>query len=101
MCERAGCTVYIASDGPEGVKLFREHAQEIALVLLDMTMPRMGGPEVFQELRYMRPDVRVLLMSGHNEREATSSFVGKVLAGFLKKPISLASLYGKMQALLD
>ncbi len=101
MCESAGCAVLTAKDGKEGVEAFREHAHEISLVMLDMTMPHMGGPETFQAIRKIQPDARVVLMSGHNEVEAASRFVGKGLAGFLQKPISLSSPYGKMQEVLD
>jgi len=101
MCESAGCTVLTANDGREGVEVFREYGQEIGVVLLDMTMPLMSGPEAFRNFRRIQPDARVVLMSGHSEHEATSRFNGKGLAGFLQKPIGLATLYAKMQEVLD
>lgn len=101
MCENAGCTVLTANHGREGVEVFREHAQEIDIVLLDMTMPYMSGTEAFREIRRIQPDARVILMSGHNEQEATSRFAGKGLAGFLQKPIAMAALFEKMQEVLD
>ena len=100
MCENVGCTVLTANDGREGIEVFRGHAPEIDLVLLDMTMPHMSGQEAFGNLRRIKPDVRVILISGHNEQEATSRFAGKGLAGFLQKPIGLLTLYGKMQEVL-
>jgi CheY-like chemotaxis protein len=53
---------------------------------MDLTMPRMDGRQAFVELRRIRGDVRVVLMSGFNEQEALSQFSGKGLAGFLPKP---------------
>ena len=101
MCENVGCTVLTAKDGGEGVDVFRQHAEQVALILLDMTMPHMAGPETFRMIRSMEPDAQVILMSGHDEVEATSLFVGKGLAGFLQKPISMRALYEKMQELME
>ena len=72
--------------------------QEISLVLLDMRMPMMNGDEVFRELRRIRSDVRVILMSGYSEQHATSSFGEKGPVGFLQKPFSPEGLVQKLQA---
>jgi len=90
--QRAGATVLLASDGREAVRLFRQHAAEIRLVLLDMTMPNMNGEEAFQEIRRIRPDAVVLLSSGYNETDATSHFAGKGLAWFIQKPYRQSDL---------
>ncbi|MBE7560041.1 response regulator [bacterium] len=92
MLERLGFTVLVASDGQEGVEIFRQHADEVRAVLLDMTMPHMDGEEAFRELRRIRPDVRVVLSSGYNEQDATNRFAGKGLAGFIQKPYCLEDL---------
>ena len=101
MLERSGFTVLTAPDGREGLALFREHANEVTFVLLDMTMPHMGGDETFRELRRIRADVRVVLMSGYTEEEITSRFAGKGLAGFLHKPFTPQRLRAKLQLILD
>ncbi|TAK28983.1 MAG: PAS domain S-box protein [Myxococcaceae bacterium] len=98
--ERAGFTVLLACDGVEGVERFREHQGEIAAVLLDVTMPRMGGEETFLELRRIRGDVRVLLSSGYSGQEAMSRFAGMGLAGFVEKPFCPQSLLDKLHAVL-
>jgi len=84
--ERKGFRVLTAADGREAVEVYREHLEEIRLVLLDMTMPHLSGEEVFREMRYLNPGIKVVLSSGYNEQEATNRFVGKGLAGFLQKP---------------
>jgi len=101
MLERQGFFVLTAQDGPEGIQRFREHAESIAAVLLDMTMPRMGGEVVFRELRRIRPGVRVILCSGYNEQDATSRFPGKGLAGFIRKPYGLGELIGVIRRVLE
>ncbi len=70
----------------EGVALFEARRGEIDAVLLDMSMPRMGGEEAFRRMRALDPGVRVVLTSGYNEQHATSRLVGKGLAGFVQKP---------------
>lgn len=84
--EEMGFTLLKASDGEQGVALFRQHQEEIKLVLLDMTMPKMDGVEAFREIQRIRPGAKVILSSGYNEQDATNRFAGKGLAGFIQKP---------------
>ncbi len=99
--EERGLRVLTAADGREAVDVFRRHAGEIDLVVLDMTMPGMGGEETFGELRRIRPDVRVILSSGYNEQEAVNRFAGKGLAGFLHKPYRPSELVERVRQLLE
>lgn len=87
-----GYDVKEAADGREALAVYAEHGQDIKLVLLDLTMPHMGGEETFGELRRMKSDLPVVLMSGYTEDEVTSLFAGKGITGFLQKPFSLDSL---------
>jgi len=87
--ELAGFKVLEAVDGVEGFGAFVRHRSSISLVLLDLTMPRMGGDEVFQEIHKVAPDMPVVLMSGYSEQEATSAMASRGLAGFLPKPCSI------------
>ncbi len=86
MLERLGFQVLQADDGLQALQIYRHHADAIRLVILDMTMPRLNGEETFRELRRLNPKIKVILISGYNEQEATSHFAGKGLAGFLQKP---------------
>jgi len=95
--ERMGFTVLTARDGREAISVFQEHADEIACVLLDLTMPNMDGVEAFQQLRRIREDVRVVLASGYNEQDATQHFTGQGLAGFIQKPFGLEDVQQTMQ----
>jgi PAS domain S-box-containing protein len=101
MLERLGFAVVTAGDGQEAVSVYRARADEIACVVLDLTMPRMDGEEAFRELRQVRPDVRVILSSGYNEQEVTQRFAGKGLAGFLEKPYRLETLRAQLRRVLD
>lgn len=98
--EREGFRVLLASDGAEGVEVFRAHHQDVCAVLLDVTMPRMGGEAAFAEMRRIRGDVRVLLTSGYSEQEATARFAGHGLAGFVEKPFHPQGLVAKLRGVL-
>ncbi|MDJ0521306.1 MAG: PAS domain-containing protein [Planctomycetota bacterium] len=101
MLESAGFEVVVACDGQEAVELFREQADEIDLVLLDMTMPRLSGEEAFRELREISPDVPVVLSSGYTEQEARGRLEGDGVAGFVQKPYRAVDLMGEIQNALQ
>ena len=101
MLKRSGFTVLTAADGSEAVETFRQRSGEIELVLLDMTMPRMGGEDAFREIRRIRGDAKVILCSGYNEQDATNRFAGKGLAGFIQKPFELDRLIEMVRSVLD
>ena len=100
MLEHWGFDVLTATDGRAALRVFRAQQDEIKFVLLDMTMPHMGGEETFRELRRIKPSVRVAMMSGYNEQEVTSRFAGKGLAGFIQKPFGQRALAEKIQEVL-
>ena len=83
---RVGLHIITAADGREAVDVFARNADEIRLVLLDRTMPTMGGFEAFQKIRKIRPDAQVVLVSGYSEERAAAELAGLGLAGFLQKP---------------
>ena len=93
LLERRGFAVVVARDGVEGLELFRRAEPTFTLVLLDLTMPKMGGAATMAELQRIDPDVRVLLTSGYREREVTAHFVGMEPAGFVQKPFRAEELY--------
>jgi signal transduction histidine kinase/CheY-like chemotaxis protein len=101
MLEHAGFEVVTATDGKEGLAVFREHRDRIVCVMLDLTMPHMDGEETFRELRRIDPEIRVILTSGYNEQDASSRFAGKGLAGFVKKPFEASKLLGTLRAVLE
>jgi PAS domain S-box-containing protein len=98
--EALGYDTISASDGDEGVHLFRERLNEIDLVLLDFAMPRMNGVEAFEKLVKIRPDVKVILSSGYTEDIALQSFPDRRPAGILHKPYKMEELKGELERLL-
>jgi len=98
--EGVGYTVLEASDGVAGLDLVARHPGEIALVLSDVVMPRMSGPEMAEQLRRRRPGIRVLFMSGHPER--ARHLAGSLHdATLLMKPILPSDLCRHVRAALD
>ncbi len=96
--ERAGYTVLTADDGRRAIDLYRMHANDIRLVVLDLVMPAMDGVETFGELRRIRKDAPVLLSSGYTEFEAMERFQGAGLRGFLQKPYTASALRAAVAA---
>ncbi len=82
----AGLEVITAVDGVEGLKLLREHQACIDLVLLDMTMPRMGGEEFYKQMRMFAPNLHVIISSGYAEQEIRGRFDESSRIDFVQKP---------------
>ncbi len=98
LLEQAGFEVVGAADGCEAVNYYREHSDEISCVLLDLTMPRMGGEETFHELRKIRDDVMVVLSSGFSEHEVIGRFAEGGVCGFVQKPYRFEKLVAEVEA---
>jgi signal transduction histidine kinase/CheY-like chemotaxis protein len=92
MVSLCGYRVITASDGIDAVSKFRENGDEIALVLMDLTMPNMDGIAAMNEIYSIRPDARVILASGFNEDELTLRITEQAPSGFIRKPYSLGVL---------
>ncbi len=98
--ENAGFKVIEAVDGVDGFGAFVRHRSSISVVLLDLTMPRMNGDEVFEEIHKVAPEVPVILMSGYSQPEATAALADKGLAAFLSKPCSIKEALAAVQKAL-
>jgi CheY-like chemotaxis protein len=86
--EIEGIQVLTAASGLEGIELFSRRFREIDLVLLDLSMPGLGGAETFRRLQEMDNTIPILLSSGYNQSEVDRRFTGEEPAGFLQKPYS-------------
>jgi len=98
---RAGMTVLTAGNGREGIEVFIRHRDEIDAVFLDRTMPDISGEDAFDEIRRVRPDARVVLVSGYSEEHAARNFEARDLVGFLQKPFRTEMLIKKLRDALD
>ena len=95
--ERQGFDVLVACDGAEAVEVFRGAAAEITLVLMDLTMPTMGGVEASAAIRELRGDVPIVLVTGYGEVPPEA---GRLFTATLPKPFRHQDLEGIVARLL-
>jgi PAS domain S-box-containing protein len=98
---RRGYRVLVATDGQEALRLYREHAGGIDLVILDMTMPGLSGTATFDALRQLDPHARILLTSGYTEERAAREAVARGAKGFLQKPFLISELAARVREALQ
>jgi PAS domain S-box-containing protein len=92
MLEELGYDVLTASNGVEALSIFKQHRDTIPLVLMDLTMPIMGGEEAFLDMRKLDPKVKVIMTSGYSDQEISHLIDSKNLSGFIQKPFSISTL---------
>jgi PAS domain S-box-containing protein len=100
MLQGIGFTVITAGDGREAVQAFIANP-DVRFVLLDLSMPHLDGVEAFREIRKIRADARVLLMSGFTKIEAMKRFRVDGPVGFIQKPFTMHQLSEKAKATLS
>jgi len=98
--EHYGYTVLLAGSGLAAIDVFKRYPGEIALVILDLSMPNMGGAETLPQLRKIRPEVKVVVSSGYAQDEAMAVFQGQQVAGFVQKPYTAAGIAEKVKLAL-
>ncbi|HXV60504.1 MAG TPA: PAS domain S-box protein [Vicinamibacteria bacterium] len=98
---KAGYRVLEARDGEEAVRLATEHEGAVDLVLADVIMPRINGPEVFRRIREKHPEVKVLFMSGHARDALTPHHLEDGGYPFLAKPFTREALTSRVRRVLD
>jgi two-component system cell cycle sensor histidine kinase/response regulator CckA len=99
--ENSGYTVMQAGDGPSALELLRRHPANLDLLVTDVVMPGMSGPEVAQAVTSMRPGTQVLYTSGYTDSAIGHHGVLEPGIAFLQKPFSADDLRRKVRALLD
>ena len=97
MLRMQGYTVIAAKDGQEAVLLAKTHNGPVDLLLTDIIMPRMNGIEAAELIRAVRPDIRVIYMTGYAEQTIS---LGNNDA-LLEKPVSPPVLFAKIRELLE
>jgi PAS domain S-box-containing protein len=96
-----GYTIYVASNGHEGVEFYRTRRASIDLVLLDVNMPVMSGIEAFEQLRSLDPRVRVIIVTGYGKGVIEAPRFSSEVNGFVQKPFLLETLATKVRKVLD
>ncbi len=97
----AGYNVLEAADGDEALSIFRENQDRINLLLTDMFMPKMTGKELARQVCSIRPDAKVLYLSGYVDDATVHQAVAENRAFFLQKPFASDDLLEKVREILD
>ena len=100
LLDAIGYRTTAVSGGQEAVNAFRIAPQGFDAVLLDLTMPGMSGGEAMNEIRKLRSDIPIILMSGYSEHDA-ADLLSAPRTAFLAKPFTLESLRTHLAALLS
>ncbi|MDP2862480.1 MAG: response regulator, partial [Desulfobacterales bacterium] len=98
--KKLGYDVIIATGGKEAVDIYEKNRDKIDLVVLDMIMPDMTGSVVFERIREINPDVKVLLSSGYALNDQATGIMEKGCNGFIQKPFNVNKLSAKLNEIL-
>ena len=99
--EAKGYKVLSAPDGAAALSTYREHQKEIDLVIADMAMPQVSGPELFAHIKEINPDVRVIVSSGYSHDQEGERMLRHGCLGYLQKPYNAEALNRLVRSVLD
>jgi CheY-like chemotaxis protein len=99
--EARGYKVLSAADGVAALERYQQEWQQIDLVIADMVMPRMSGPELFARMKEINPNVRVVVSSGYSHDLEGQRMLEHGCLGFLQKPYDAETLARTIRAILD
>ena len=97
----AGYQVLTARNGREAVRVFKQHMDEVDVVIFDVVMPRMGGKQAVEEILELRPGLPHLFASGYSENAVHSNFIQKRGLHLINKPYQAETLLRKIREVLD
>jgi two-component system cell cycle sensor histidine kinase/response regulator CckA len=99
---RFGYTVLVVENGADAVAQFTREANRIALVVLDVIMPKLGGFQAFKKLEKLRPDIKAIFVSGYAaEASGIAELVAQGRAALMHKPFLASELAARVRELLD
>ena len=99
--EKLGYKAIIARNGLEAVEIFNLYQDEIALVVLDLIMPRMSGKDAFARIKEIQADAKILISTGYTVDDKIEGFLNQGSHGFIQKPFSLNEFACALRKILD
>ena len=99
--ERAGYSVITARDGEDAVVKFKENMDDISLVITDVVMPKKNGKEIFEEIKKIRPEMKVIFISGYSADIIHKKFMIQEGVDFITKPFMKNDLLQKVRNVID
>ena len=100
LLETMGYRVLSARDGREAIEVYKKNKEKIDIVILDMVMPDLSGGKVYDELKEIDSDVKVLLSTGYSLDGHAADILRRGCNGFIQKPFSINKLSGKIREIL-
>lgn len=94
--EMNGYYVYTAANGREGLDIFKNHASQIDLIILDMVMPVMDGKQAFREIQKFKKNQKVIIISGYAKKDDLREILDKGALAFMSKPFQIESIVEKV-----
>ncbi len=101
MLEILGYRVIAARNGQDAIDIYGRRKNEIDMVIQDMVMPGMNGADVFQALKRINPEVKVILASGYVLNKQIAAMIEQGCRAFMPKPFRLEDLSLKVREVLD
>jgi len=100
MVKHCGLSVITACDGLDALSKFGEHGNEIDIVVMDLTMPNLDGIAAMEKLRNVRPDIKVIISSGFDEKTLNARFTEQRPSGFIRKPFTMKELETELRRVM-
>jgi signal transduction histidine kinase/ActR/RegA family two-component response regulator len=101
MLEKMGYKVMTADSGKRALEIYKMKRNDISLVILDIIMPEMGGSEIYDKMKKLNPNIKVLLSSGYSIDGEATEILKRGCNGFIQKPFSVSSLSVKLREILN
>jgi two-component system, cell cycle sensor histidine kinase and response regulator CckA len=101
MLQTIGYKVLTAHSGKDAINIFKQNNDKVAMVILDLVMPGMGGGEVYERLKEIDPNVKVLLSSGYSIDGQAAEILNRGCDGFIQKPFKLNELSYKLREIIS
>lgn len=96
-----GYNVLSAVDGTDALRMYNEHKDSIVLVITDLGMPNMGGEELYERLKKINPEIKVIVSSGFLDTSTKSDLFRRGIKNVLTKPYKFDTIFGTIRGVID
>jgi CheY-like chemotaxis protein len=100
LLDALGYKVLAAADAAEALDLFRAHQDTIDLIMSDLILPHVSGPELYDQLKLLRPGIRCVIMSGYPLADEDARLRRHGIEHWLQKPFNMRQLSDLLASLL-
>ena len=100
LLKKMGYRVLTANHGDQAIEIYRQNKESIAIVILDLVMPQINGGEIYDRLKTIDSNVKVLLSSGYSMDGQAAEILKRGCDGFIQKPFKLHDLSNKLREII-